>query len=206
MLWRTRILLGSTCHDNYIDGKVWELVKEFASLPPAHIRYEQDILRYEVPRAHISGFQDNDRMHYVEANSRLERIRTEAVQRMSSPVVLRMKKPILPRDYNQLTVYREQVFPDSFLLKEEAQFSHVEYIHERIVSTMTGWEYVWKTTLQRQWVCPYSSLTDESLVFRCKPMYSIYIDVDDLPSLDLIQKFINTAMPSYLTGEYECVK
>lgn len=206
-MWRTRVVLGSCYHEDFVGSKVYELVKEFSQIPPAQVDKQKDIIRYEVPVSQVSGFVDDDRMHFVEVDSHCTLIRSEGVQRMHRPITIKLAHACIPRDYDRMTIYREQVYPDSFLLKEEANFSHVKFIHERVNSSLPGWEYSWKTCLQRQWICPYYSSSDpESIVFRCKPMYSIEVLIDDLPSVDTIEKFVNTAMPSYLRGHYEVNK
>lgn len=202
-MWRTRILLGSRGSERFIAEELWHILKAFGSLPPAITTVSRDLLQYEVSTVHVGGFPDPEMRYFIEVDSKLEHMHTEGVLLYSAPLCLERQSNLLPNQFNRFIIRREQVHNDSFLVKPKCQYSHVEYIHERIESVMKGWDLDWKMVLQRQWVCPYRNLLDASITFRCKPMYSCHIDVNGLPDVDTIKKYIATGLPGYFKDNYQ---
>lgn len=205
---RTKIVLGSATHHDYIDVTLFDLAKQFACLPPAQIVTSTDnIVVYEVPVFHISGNVDVSRHHIVETDTKCSFTSSEAIHEGHLPLRLIQKRSATSpqaKDFDRISIIRETVHKDSFLLKNEALYSHVNYIKERTDAVVEGWGYQWTLRFQQQWTCPYYSLSDiDSIIFRCRPVYSVHIMTCGNPSIDIIEKLIDQALPKTFRGGYQ---
>jgi hypothetical protein len=199
---RTLIVLGSRYHNAYVHENIYKLAKEFSRLVPAQCIHENSIISYEVSHAHICRGGCADGHYHVEVDDKETFVRSIGFKNINPPVLCKLFQPPNPNEFSKMTIYQQQRLP-SFLIKESASFSHCEYIDDRLSAQMEGWGYQWKVVCQKQWVCPYYSMGDvESIVFRCRPVYSVHIEVNGLPTQETIQKFVHTGLPRYFWGTY----
>lgn len=202
-MWRTLIVLGSSTHAEYVDQKVFDIVKSFACLPPSQVSKTNDIIQFDIPVSQISGHVDSTCAHSIETDGRCSRLKTESIRTISRNVSLFLQHPASKQDYDRITIHRQHVFRDSFLLKDSATFSNVKYIKERVDASIHGWESEWTIRFQEQWICPYYSLGEPDLyIFRCRPLCSIHVIVDGLPEIAKIRDFMHVAFPLILRGKY----
>lgn len=199
---RTRIVFGCSEHKHFVDRSAYDILKAFMYLPPTNIQEEKRIIQFEVPHCHISRGGQSDHHYFIQVDEHLQRVNTEAFRYYHNPLYLRYKDASKPSSLDRFSVHRERVL-NHFLLKPDAEFSHVQYIDEKLCCQQEGWGYLWDTILQVQWICPYNSSFDkDKIVFRCKPKYSINVLVDGYPSLEIIKKFIEYGFPKYFSGTY----
>lgn len=197
------VILGSSSHSEYVDSKIFNIVKAFACLPPADIYTFNDIVQFDIPTSQLSGHVDNDLSHVIETDSTCSSTKTESTNIISRSISLFQKHPASKQDYDHVTIHRQRVCQNTFLLKTDANFSNVKYIKERTDTCIDGWDSSWTIRFQEQWICPYYSLGEPDLyIFRCRPLYSIHILVNGLPEIDKIRNFMNVAFPSILRGKY----
>lgn len=202
-MWRTLVILGSTSHCEYVDSKIFEIVKSFACLPPANVKHTKDIVQFDIPVSQISGHVDNESSHIVETDGNCSQINTSSIKTISRKLTLYQHRPSSKQDYDRITVHRQRIISDSFLLKENANFSNVKYIKERVDASVEGWDSEWTIRLQEQWICPYYCLGEPDLyIFRCRPLYSVHVLVNGLPDIVKIREFIDVAFPLILRGKY----
>lgn len=199
---RTSIIMGSAFHNAYVHENVYEIAKAFSSLLPAVTYTEKELVRYEVPHSQISRGAIEEGKYHIEMDNCQTLLRTTGYKPVQNPVVLKLDHPSNRSEFDRVTIYQQQILP-AFLIKGSASFSHCEYIHDRLIAQIEGWGYHWDVICQKQWVCPYYAPGDEkTIVFRCRPVYSVEILVDGLPEGDTIKRFIETGLPRYFWGDY----
>jgi hypothetical protein len=196
MRYRTIVRLGSSEHPEYVGKKLFDIAKDYACMHPAVARKFENLIRYDVPPDFISGHADNTKRYYAEVDHKCERVETEAVKTFSEPVVVRKAYAKIKEEYDRAIIHREAVFPNSFLLKETSQFSHVNFIHTRTDSHVEYYSGEWIVRFEEIYVCAYHSLMDPTkLVFNCRPQYKIEIHKDGFPDYGSIKDFVSTALP-----------
>lgn len=194
--------MGSGYQHNYVHFEIYELVKDFMSLPPSKIRKRFNIIEFEVSHAHISRKGDPNHFYSIQTDEHMSILSAEDVCYKYNPLHLHLQTPPKSDRFDRLSIYREDV-NKTFLLKKDSMFTHCQVIEEDIIFELEGWGYLWETRLQKKWICPYnSSLDPDSIVFRCKPVYSVQIITEGCPTLDMIKKFIKYALPKYFDGSY----
>ena len=202
MCTRTRVVFGCKEHRHFVHRDVYDIAKAFIYLPPTQLKEEKRIIQFEIPHSHISQGGQSDHYYFIQVDEHLQHVNTEAFKYYHNPLYLQYKDAPKPNSFDRFSIQRERVLKP-FLLKPDADFSHVQYIDEKITCQQEGWGYLWNTVLQTQWICPYNSSIDTSdIVFRCKPSYSINIFVDGYPSLETIKRFIEYGLPRYFSGTY----
>lgn len=193
---RTRITLGSLSHAACIDGKWWELLKQFVTLPPAVVGSASNLVTFEIPPMHASGLASYDRTYSVTTDTRCLRTWTETSVVLEKPLTFITRGQADAKSFDRVTITREAFDNDSFLLSDDATYSHAVFIKDRVDATIEGWGYQWTVRMDQKWVCPYYELhRPEDIVFRCRPMYSATVMTTGSPTLDVIHSFIQTALP-----------
>lgn len=202
-MWRTVIVLGSSTHPEYVDKKLFDIVKTFACLPPSQTTKTHDIVQFDIPMSQISGHVDSTCVHRIETDCLCSKLKTTSTRTISRNISLFLQHPSSKQDYDRVTIHRQHTLCDSFLLKNDANFNNVKYINERVDASIHGWDSKWTIRFQEQWICPYYSLGEPDLyIFRCRPLCSIHVIVDGLPEITKIRDFMNVAFPLIIRGKY----
>ena len=200
---QTLIQLGSSTYPELVDVKVFDLVKDFSSLQPASITMKKDIILFDIPVSHVSGFVCDANSYTIETDTGMSYCKTMKTQKIESTDLF-LKYPPAVKEYDRISIIRQRIEDDSFLIKKEANFAHVYYIKERQDAIVEYYGRQWTTRCEIKWVYPYYSLTEpDHIVFRCRPVYSISISTNGTPDENLVLGFMDVAMPRLLRGLYQ---
>lgn len=183
----TVIQITTSQSNRYVQENEYILAKEFACLPPAAVTTSSNIIQFEIPSTYIAGASTNaSKRYFIETDDTVSVIKTRSITTHS----------------NQLLSYANVSYvlveSSMFLLKDDAVFSNVTYINERVDSTVIAWGTEWVIRFQTQWVCPYhSAVKDDGIIFKCRPSYTIEIITTGHPEPIEINRFIAFGLPSY---------
>lgn len=193
---QTILRLGSKTNRKFIDKRMFDLAHNFSVLPPAEVKRSTNLIRYEVPHASISGFVETNKTHLIETDSLSTSMRTVAIEQVNRPTEWMQENPRLPRSFDRITIYRQLVFNNTFLLKKDAKFSYVVFIKERTDSTVFFEDNKWTIVSQISYICPFENVSNpDRIIFKCDPQYSVELHTDGFPDMIKIERVCKLCLP-----------
>lgn len=196
MRYRTIVRLGSLEHPEHVGHQLYEIAKDYACMHPAVVHVYENLIRFDVPPYCVSGHADTSKHYYAEVDHQCKSVTTEATRTYTDPIVVKKEYAKVKEQYDRAIIHRETAFYNSFLLKETAQFSHVNFIRTRTDSHVEYDGSEWVIRFEEIYLCAYHSLMDPTkLVFNCRPQYKIEIRKEGFPDFERIRDFVSTALP-----------
>lgn len=199
---RTRVVLGSGTHPGFVSQQFRGIVENLASLmsPSVMIREKPKVI-YEIP-SHQVNFMAEMKSHckyYVACgDSYLEYC--EVIEPLSKSVH-QQERSKNSGEFDRISIYREHVTPEFFILMQNAKYSNVTIYKNRNVVYLLAWGISWRLESRDVYLNPRSSEADPySLWFCGSPKHEIVLSTyDDLPRGD---KDVTAVLSMILPREY----
>lgn len=207
MRYQTLLKLGSATHPDFVEKIMFDHALSFCTMFPAVVKSDTHLVHYDVPHSHISGYVDHNKTHSIETDHLCRWVKVYAVETLHQPLVIYQPDPPSKSDFDRMTIYRQLVFSDTFLLKDEADFHHVNFIKSRTDATIQFNSKDWLIRFQESYVCPYKSLSNpDEIYFKCRPQYSVDISTEGYPDAEIISDFCEVALPRLFRLKRHCSK
>ena len=183
---RTRVTFGCSLSPHYIDYNAYELLTSLIRLPPSDSIKLCDLVVFDVgPGSKV--FSD---IHCV-----LPTTLTTTHSTIRKTLTINSTS-VKRTSFDRIQIHDENVIENNTLLKPTSRFSDLQFIMDRYLVTMNGWDHKCKYYIGQRWACPYKDIDHPQYsYFKGPPVYEITLLLDGHVDTTTILKIVNSNLP-----------
>lgn len=199
---RTRVVFGSACHPRFVSKTFSNLIEIMSSFDSVVLQERPSVV-YEVP-SHQVNFMENmstNSKYHVHCNDSLLQYCDITTPVSSKTFKTDRSTQSQCREFDRVTIYKEKIRTEFFILMQNANYSNVTLYKKRKVFYMLAWGVSWRMEIREVYLNPQSTEADPYSVWFCgNPKYEIVLtSYSDLPENDenetLIFRFLSVILP-----------
>ena len=194
-----RIVWTCQFQDRFVTKSIFDLMKSFTSLPPAHFYIEDQAITYTIPYHQIV---DGSPMTRYTITTDFDFATSECLSYtpQTTPRFFSLQSNTYPSaTVNGIVLHEETVSTLPFRLRESSQYADVEVTTQRRVVLNEYKQMIFKWQFEEIMTMPFESVANRSeyLYFTDPPRYQVTL-FPPYCSLAIIQDFLTVALPNSL--------
>lgn len=188
----SKVVIGSCLNEGLIDHTSFHLIRNLASLPPAHVTIKDGTIVYDIPSSQIINGQA-DRRYYCDTDYEGMTADCRAIQSTRRESFSFNRHSTSFRAH-KATIYDEEVNTDVFRIKRDAKHADVD-----VVTTEREVRFVYDhrdvlLTFQEVWTSPLAN-ANADLFFGGPPYYTIIITLPHSTSTEYVRSLLTHIIP-----------
>lgn len=198
----TRVVFGTLVNDRFLGKAVWDMMREFTSLPPAEFWVEEQTIEFEVGAADILRPQNEAHRYFVRSNFRQQCVTAQTDAPLQRPIVYRLTgSSVKPIELDRITLSRVRVDLEPFIVMPQAGFIDAAVISRsrRVVNEYYGRTWTWN--FQEVFTFPkWDQSVDSRLYFDSPPRYRVQVTTPGFATDAETTSFLAASLPKSLNN------